>query len=692
MGIPLSHAESTVPFSLRSLAFPLALACVSTPADAATRVWPSSQCPTTLQACIVAVSDGDRIEIATNDEIDENLLIADIDIEVTTISGGRARLAPGRNIDLRISATRPGKTMRISRLQVRDGRVQFYHGGTGTATFEASDLDIEGSPGNLTATLRFTANPFNTVNATAYNTRITGEPAGINNGLLAFDTDGGTMNAYAAWNRIQRSSTTTTSGSGILADIEGTPGTSGGGTIRLFGNEVRGRFARGGIFLSEGIGSSTPVAFDATTVGNVIICGGVNAYGIGQAAGSGTINTSIVNNTIVDCARGITATRWNTGTSASRINGSVANNLIQTSTEGLTFTTDLTPALAADNNLIDAPANSATSGPNTIFASPRLVARVAPRLTAASPAINAADANALTIAILDAGMPALDADGLRRIKGARADIGAYEFGDRSFRHTSSARNTSGHITSLDDASTNDVSTARVLPTRIFANAVASTEPFGVYYQLPEWTIYNENVSVPIASGLAWSAWVPSAASGSFTHQGDSSNTTGASTRIDNVATNSLPDRIVLVAHNWTAAATYNPHHIGVTYTGSGSSGRWNILNLDQATLPATSGFNVYSQSASPNAFRVAAMAGSQTVTIDHPLINGVPCASPHATRVVAVPGSAPVSSFDFDYGESTGRWGIFSPVPYPIGTSFNVVIDPAQVFECRDRIFAHDFD
>ncbi len=670
---------------------PVVLAGMSSQALAATHIWPSVGCPSTLQACIDTAIDGDRIEIASSTAINEDVSIVDRSLDVTSLDGFRARFASGRGLEARMSSGTTGKTVRVTRLQFLDARVAFIHTGPGITTFDVRDLDLESSPGSATTRLLVSATG-GTTHATVTNSRITGRPGGINAGLLTFEAYNATLNGYASWNRVTRSDPATTDGSGILFDINGASGTTGDSVIRAFGNEVRGRFGRAGIYLSEGLSSATPSRYEATMVGNVVVCGGDNSYGIGHATGSGTIATRVVNNTVVDCGRGITALRWNTGTSTSRVEGTVWNNIVTARTQGLTFTTDLTPALAADYNLIDAPANSATSGPNTIFAAPRLVATVAPRLTAGSPAINAADPNPLAIAILDAGMPALDADGLRRIKGARADIGAYEFGDRSFRHTASARNTSGHITALDDASTNDVGTARVLPTRLYANSTASTEPFGVYYQLPEWAIYNENVSVPIASGLTWSAWVPGAASGSFTHQGDSGNTTGASTRIDNVATNSLPDRIVLVAHNWTAAPTYNPHHIGVTYTGSGSSGRWNILNLDQAALPATSGFNVYSQSASPNAFRIAAVTGTYTVVIDHPLLNGTPCAAPHATRVVAAPGSAPISSFDLDYNTGTQRWRIFSAVDFPIGTSFNVVIDPAQVFECRDRIFAHDFD
>ena len=59
-----------------------------------------------------------------------------------------------------------------------------------------------------------------------------------------------------------------------------------------------------------------------------------------------------------------------------------------------------------------------------------------------------------------------------------------------------------------------------------------------------------------------------------------------------------------------------------------------------------------------------------------------------ATRLIA--GTPVPNNFDVYYTGS-GRWRIFSYSTLQIGNEFNVVIDPAQTFDCTDRIFANGF-
>jgi len=148
---------------------------------------------------------------------------------------------------------------------------------------------------------------------------------------------------------------------------------------------------------------------------------------------------------------------------------------------------------------------------------------------------------------------------------------------------------------------------------------------------------------------------------------------------------------VLVRHDWTRDAVYLDHPVGVFYSGSGSSGRWNIGTLDQTPMPVGEGFDVYAQPASPNAFRIDAPTGSQGVQIDHPLINGVACAEIHVTRVYDPTFPAQTSDFDVEYFDN-GKWNIVSQQAFVGATAFNVVIDPAQIQACSDRIFADGFD
>ncbi len=665
-------------------------------AHAATRLWPASaECPTTLQACADAAIDGDRIEIRSGAPIDEDILLVNRSLTITAADAVMPAFAAGRHIDISSGAIGTDIAFTISRIRLVDGFVRLRYSGTGTATFNVRGLDIERTAGGTPAFISVSAAPGATVNTLVHENRVSGTPSGINSGLIELGALGGTLNAYAAYNTLSASETGTADGAGIFVDVAGLSGGPAGGYVRLFGNELRGGFIRGSIFFSEGLFSSTPSTFSALAFNNAIVCGSDEfARGIGFAVSNGIIDARAVNNTISACSSGLSALPWSGAGSTARVNGHVWNNLIVSTGAGLTFGASVTPNLLNDYNLINATGNAATLGTHTITADARLVARSAPRLRTGSPAINAADNVFLGNALIDAGLPTTDADGLRRVKGPGADIGAYEAGDLSTLHVVSGANTSGHITRVNSVASNGLPAASLLPTLIYGpSGPRSFEPFGVYYDpsSTRWTIYNEAL-LPIASGVRWGIFVPGSGAGLFTHSGTAANTTAWHTLIDNAATNGFSDRIVLVAHNWSATPTYNPHFTGVYYTGSGASGRWNIANIDQADLPATSAFNVYAQPPSPNALRVAATAGTRRVELDHALVNGVACATIHATRVVSATSPGPVASFDLDYNSSTGRWGIYSSVDYPPGTAFNIVIDAAQVFDCTDRIFANGFD
>ena len=694
MTLPTSfHARllaSVVALSVPNLAF----------AGTLYAVWPAvggGSCSSTLQACIDESPDGSIILIATETPIDENITLANRSQTLAAYEGMRPRFAAGRNL---VSTSTNGLdvSVRLRGLGFTNGFASHACGAGATVTLEMRDLSLMRLAGGTPAYLAVQAGTACTVNATIEGNRIDGWPAGINSGLVHLGAFAGTLNAYVAHNRITRTDATTAEGAGILVDIASSTGsaTSGTGTLRVFANQVRGAYGRAAIYFSEGLAGSAPGTLTATAINNVVTCGGnpSTGTGIGHVAGSGTIAALAVNNTIAGCVRGISALRWSSGTPASRIGGYVWNNLVDARTQGFTFTADLTPDLDNDYNLINAPslANVAL-GTHTLSVPARLVADSAPRLRADSPAIDAADSLFLANALIDSGLPLTDADGLRRSKGAGTDIGAYEAGDVSALHVASAANAVlDHVSAIDLAATNGQAAARVHATRNFGTSGPySAEPFGVYYTASRWALYHETIAA-VAPGLKWSVFVPGAGAGVFTHAGSAANTVDWRTTIDNPSTNGQASRIVLATHNWTAQPTYIAHPLVVHFSGSGAGGRWNIGTADRSALPAASAFNVYAQPPSPNAFRLFAATGSNRVVIDHPLVNDESCAVIHATRVVADTTAPTADGFDIDYSAGTGRWGLFSVTPYAAGTAFNIVIDPAQVFDCTDRIFANGFD
>lgn len=690
----LNPEDRAMPRSIALFALPIVVLSSAT-IEAATRTWPGpAPCNSTLQACIDNAVDGDRIEVQTTSPIDENLLLHDRSLTLTSSPLIEARFADGRSINVSSTVSAGNLVVNLSRLRLHNGYARLRYLGIGTATFDVRHLVLEGTATGTPAFIHVGAGVGATVSANVQENRVDGAPASLNAGLIELSAIGGTLNAYAAYNRVSRIVSAADHGAGIFVDIAPLSGQPGGGTLRVFGNEIRGNFGRGGLFFSEGLFATTVSHYTALAFNNAIICNGEFPRGISFTVAQGTIAAQAINNTVSGCREGISALRWNGGSLDARINGVIGNNVVRATYRGLSFTSDLTTGLVNDYNLINAPGNIATLGPHTISTDARLVTSAAPRLRDGSPAIGAGDGAMLANALIDAGLPALDADGLRRVKGGTVDIGAYEWGDTSLLHRVSTTNTGGHITRIDHPHSNGQPGSLVFPTRVYgASGPGSIEPFGVYYapSTARWTIYNESIA-PVLPNLRWGVFAPASGSGAFTHIGNAGNTSAWHTQIDNGATDGYAERIVLVAHNWSAAANYNTHLTGIYWSGSGSAGRWHIANLDQTNLPLPIGFNVYAQTASPNAFRVAAIPGAQRVELNHPLINDIACATVHVTRVVNPASPGPAGSFDLDFATSTGRWAIYSVSPFPAGTAFNVLIDPAQIFVCTDSIFTDGFD
>jgi len=660
-------------------------------AGASTLTWPGSPgCTDTLQACIEASGSGDTIEIASDTPVDENLALGDRSLTLTSAAYHHASLATGRSIDGSTSSSAGAVAVSISRLRLRDGHIALAYNGTATATYDLRELDLAESVGGSTANIRV-ASSAGTVNATVYHNRIVATPSNLNGGLIELAPLGATMNAYAAFNTLVRADGSNSDGAAIFVDVAGFAGTPGGGYFAAFGNEVRGAFDRSGIFFSEGLFSSTPSAFAARAYANAIVCGGDGrGEGVGFVASDGSIDVQALNNTVSGCIDGISALLWDGGTAAT-FTGLVWNNLV-VADRVLQFAASATTALTNDYNLINAASNFATLGPHTITAPAQLVSAASARLGAGSPAIDAADGTTLANGLVDNGFPILDADGLRRIKLGGADIGAYEYGDATFAHAATPANSSGNVTYLDDTSTNGNAGALVFATRKSIYGIPIDDhTFGIWYSPSSWTLYYEDFTLPMGVGAKWNVFVPAAGAGAFAHVGSAADTSGPSTTIDNPATNGYADRIVLVRHDWTRDGIYLDHAVGVFYTGSGGAGRWNIGLLDQSAMPVGIGFDVYAQPPSPNAFRIDAPTGSQGVQIDHPLINGVACADVHVTRIFSLASPAQTADYDVEYDETSGKWMISSE-PFNGGTAFNVVIDPAQIYACTDRIFADGFD
>lgn len=663
-------------------------------AGATTYAWPgAAPCATTLQACVDAVADGSRVEVATVTPIAEDISLYNRSLTLTAASGFAPSFGPGHWLSVTSNALAGDLNVNVSQLAFSDGYLFANYHGTGTATYDFEQLTLTRMGSDSSNYIEVDANA-GIVHATLIGNRLTGVPGSLNRGLIHLAASGAELDATAYYNHVTNSSAVAVTGAGIFADMHAS-GTAASGTLKLHGNEVRGGFYRGGIFISEGLFASTASAIHARVYNNVVVgtdasSSGLGGTGIAFVANNGSIDAQAINNTVSLSYDGIFASQWSGGGAGAAISGLIDNNVIVTY-RGLELGSIATAT--NDYNLINATTSSVAYGAHTITAPAQLVADAAPRLRATSPAIDAADTTTLGFGLILNGMPTSDADNTRRIKGAssKADIGAYESGDATFTHIATVANVSANVSALDDASLNGNSGASPIATPNYniggAAGVNYNHPFGVYYPNPQWALFNQDFSNPMPVGAHFDVFVPAAGGGAFTHVTSGANVSGYGTVLDDSSTNSLPDRIVLVTQDWIG--TYNPHPIGVFY---GGDSRWHVANLDHAAMPTNLGFNVYAQEPGPNAFVITATsanADAMHVTLRHPLLDNTPCARPQVTRVL---NDLSTVADNFDVYYTAPYWNIFGYNSNIVsGDRFNVLVNAQQVFDCTDRIFADGF-
>ncbi|MBB5207661.1 DUF7452 domain-containing protein [Chiayiivirga flava] len=664
----------------------LLLAVAAGPALAGTTsyVWPGTlPCNATLQACIDGAAPDAEIVIVTSEPIDETLNIPNRSLTLRAAPGVDAQFAPGNNVFIGVAPISGDVVVVLEGLTFTDGYVSVSFNNAGNGAFTLRDLTFrQALPTTFGGYIGVRALG-GTVDARIERNRLRGRPTGINAAMISLEADGAELNARVFENRITRAGATPGDGAGIqLSAVNG-----GSGTTRVHGNTVRGGFFRGGVHFSEGLAALSPSDYSVRAFNNVVVgpsggdAGDGNGNGIAMTVDAGRLHAVVVNNTVTNASNGILALRWVGGEPTAQVEGTVLNNVIA-AFRGLTLSSELAALPTNDHNLINAASNVATLGPATITAPARLQSSAVPRLTAASPAIDAADTAALGLGIILNALPATDADGLRRIKGPEpvsADIGAYEFGDTAFLHAAEPATTFANETQILHPSTTSMPAANVFATPYRASASVYDRPLGVYQSGSRWAVFSQDGST-MPLDAHFEVFVPAAGSGTFRHTATAANSFGNYTSLDNSALNDLGDRIVLVTQNWSIAPIYNPHPVGLFWNGT----RWFIDNMDDAPMPENAGFNVYAQAPSPNAFRVVPDTGASLIPLPHPLLDGNPCAAPQVTRQYV--GDDVANHFAVRYDGGGWRVDTFG-TPVSAGTQFHVLVLPAQAETCGAVLF-----
>lgn len=685
---------------LLALSTGLALLTAAAPTPAATLTWPgTSFCATTLQACIDGSSNGDRVEIATNTTINESLFIDQRSVEVVAANGYRPQIVSGQSISISSTTATGDQTVLIDGLRLRSGAIFANYSGVGVANYTIRNAVIEGASVGNTGNF-FSRVSGGTLNLTLYNNEIHCSADFVQSSVVRIESDAATtLNANVFNNKVSCQPRTGIVRNLLRVNIGSSFAGVAEASLKIHANEFRvdrtddpSGTVRG-VEITEVPNAATPSFITTRVYNNVVIGNGrvdvSNNDGISALVNRGDMALQILNNTVVGWDRSIYVGSYNAaGSGSQNIDGTILNNVLVSRSYGFFLQPTTTSGLTNDYNLVNTSSIGTTLGSHSITAPARLVSTFMPRLLDDSPAIDAGEGLSLLVGLAAAGLPPTDADGLRRFigDGSKPDMGAYESGDATFEQRATA---SGSATTIIDSPALDGMTTPIPQASVRyvpGSGINYYRAFGFYQFGGTWAIIDEaNIAFPV--GTTFNVFVPGSGSGVFRHVATSALTSNYYTRLDNSSLQNRPDLIVLATQSRVPSLVFNPHPISV-YTDAAN---WFVDNTDRVDMPINADFDIYWQEPSPNAFRIRASTANtnfQGLRVNHPLLDGKPCARPQASRLT--PNTGVVNDgWQWFYA---GGWYLTSPAGIPIGTQFNVLVDPAQVAACSDVIFADGFE
>lgn len=255
----------------------------------------------------------------------------------------------------------------------------------------------------------------------------------------------------------------------------------------------------------------------------------------------------------------------------------------------------------------------------------------------------------------------------------------------AFTHTTSAYNTSGHITTMDHPTLNGNPDAKVHFFHVFnptggAGAYNGNPAAAWYnYATGRWVIANmNNATMPLGTGFSVRVGRGSV------HRSNTSNSSGHQTTLEHLLANGDPEALIQISPTPYAgvwSGTTNNHPIGVWFDSILQ--RWRVFNQDIGTMPTSTGFSFDVEMPANRglAFLHAATSANTTghVTfLDHPMLNENP-----AAKILVTPnwskGERYIGGF-LGLWFNGSRWAIYTesgtgPGPaLPLGSAFNIEI------------------
>lgn len=235
-----------------------------------------------------------------------------------------------------------------------------------------------------------------------------------------------------------------------------------------------------------------------------------------------------------------------------------------------------------------------------------------------------------------------------------------------FVHEANGGNIADNYTLINNPLTNNNPKAVLFVTQTFTiqfstynTGVYNAHPIGVWYsdEDQKWSIFNQD-DAAMPDGAAFVVQVGGTGGNVFKHTVTADTISPIDdnvTIINDPRTNGNPSAILMVTQNWEPNDIFNPHEVGVWYSG----GKWRIFNQDGEDMPVGATFNIEVLAPSDAAFRHTATSTASTTLIDNPLLNNEDFAYLMVTALWT--NSTEVyndSAFGVIYDGTSDQWGV----------------------------------
>ena len=236
---------------------------------------------------------------------------------------------------------------------------------------------------------------------------------------------------------------------------------------------------------------------------------------------------------------------------------------------------------------------------------------------------------------------------------------------KHFKHVATASNSTSNLTTIDNAATNGVSTAKIFVSHNYGTGVYNDHVSGIWYNpgSNKWTIFNQDGSGVVVNSTFNILVADETQSTVFQHTARPYNISNNWTALTHPDLDGNPNARIMVTQILidTASNTYNDREVGVFYNGS----KWAIFNQNMDAMPNGASFNVLILNNDNSVLHTATSGNivAATTRIDHPSLNNNPDAIIYVTQnwngggASGVFNTARVSTY---YSPSANKWTIYT--------------------------------